>query len=167
VGFSDSRVRIFTNKSWNGGLFVLDALKFPYGCAVWPAWWMVGPDWPNGGEVDIFEGVNIRTVNQYCTRSIRLQDVASPLHRRRTFPSLLRQPNVVQLRVAQPQITVAAIIPTVGMAVTAQVSMQTGALYWQWNGSRKELGYGTSPAEKFLPTSQAAIRVLSSGRKPS
>jgi len=69
LGAKRDSVRIFTNKSWNGGLFVLDALKFPYGCAVWPAWWMVGPDWPNGGEIDIFEGVNLNTANQYTAHT--------------------------------------------------------------------------------------------------
>jgi hypothetical protein len=24
----------------------------PVGCGTWPAFWMFGPDWPNGGEID-------------------------------------------------------------------------------------------------------------------
>jgi hypothetical protein len=37
----------------------------PTGCSVWPAWWSVGPNWPEGGEIDVIEGVNTGTQNQY------------------------------------------------------------------------------------------------------
>jgi hypothetical protein len=47
------RVRITTKKSYNKGLFVFDILRGPYGCAVWPAAWLVGPNWPSGGEIDV------------------------------------------------------------------------------------------------------------------
>ena len=78
-------VRITSNKVYNGGLFVADIYAMAHGCAVWPAYWSVGPNWPNQGEIDIIgtslrgigislfsfflffrsEGVNLNTVNQY------------------------------------------------------------------------------------------------------
>jgi len=36
----------------------------PQGCGTWPAYWLVGPNWPNCGECDIIEGVNVQTNDQ-------------------------------------------------------------------------------------------------------
>ncbi|WVO17838.1 hypothetical protein L204_105536 [Cryptococcus depauperatus] len=57
-------VRIHGNKIFNGGLVIMDALHMPTGCGTWPAWWQNGPNWPEGGEIDILEGVNEFTQNQ-------------------------------------------------------------------------------------------------------
>jgi hypothetical protein len=57
-------VRIQSKKSYNGGLFIADFFAMPHGCSVWPAWWSVGPDWPNAGEIDVVEGVNNQATNQ-------------------------------------------------------------------------------------------------------
>ena len=39
-------------------LVVADIAHAPTGCAVWPAFWMLGPQWPDDGEIDIIEGWN-------------------------------------------------------------------------------------------------------------
>jgi hypothetical protein len=57
-------VRITSTASYNSGLFAIDLLHMPEGCGTWPAFWMVGPDWPNNGEIDIIEGVNTQTADQ-------------------------------------------------------------------------------------------------------
>jgi hypothetical protein len=47
------------------GLFIADFYAMPHGCSLWPAYWSVGPNWPNGGEIDILEGANLQSKNQY------------------------------------------------------------------------------------------------------
>jgi len=46
-------VRITSNQSYNPGtLVILDLEHMPGGiCGTWPAFWMVGPNWPNDGEI--------------------------------------------------------------------------------------------------------------------
>ncbi|EAU90480.2 endo-1,3(4)-beta-glucanase [Coprinopsis cinerea okayama7 len=90
VGGKRDSIRISTKKRYNGGLFIADFWKMPHGCSVWPAYWSVGPDWPNGvtftGEIDILEGVHEQPTNQYtlhsgpgCTLSLDGVEVASRL----------------------------------------------------------------------------------------
>ncbi|KAG8679182.1 hypothetical protein FRC09_019154, partial [Ceratobasidium sp. 395] len=64
AGANRDSVRISSTKSYTGGLFVLDVQAMPHGCGVWPAFWSVGPAWPNNGEIDIVEGVHDQQFNQ-------------------------------------------------------------------------------------------------------
>jgi len=57
-------VRIETKQTFKNGLFIMDLLHMPTGCGTWPAWWLVGPGWPYGGEIDIIEGINNVTFDQ-------------------------------------------------------------------------------------------------------
>ncbi|QIW96726.1 hypothetical protein AMS68_002244 [Peltaster fructicola] len=57
-------VRLTSTKSYNAGLIILDLQHMPGGiCGTWPAFWTLGDDWPNHGEIDIIEGVNEGTTN--------------------------------------------------------------------------------------------------------
>jgi hypothetical protein len=57
-------VRLTSKKSYNHGLFVADISHMPANiCGVWPAFWLLGPDWPKSGEIDILEGVNDQSNN--------------------------------------------------------------------------------------------------------
>ncbi|QRV76666.1 WSC domain protein [Ceratobasidium sp. AG-Ba] len=72
-------VRIQSNKQYNKGLIVADILQMPFGCSVCSirsqireclhdldaAYWTVGDHWPNNGEIDILENVNLAKANQY------------------------------------------------------------------------------------------------------
>ncbi|KAI0769640.1 concanavalin A-like lectin/glucanase domain-containing protein [Trametes elegans] len=67
VPFNEKRdsVRIETQDFFPvGSVVVFDATHLPFGCSTWPSFWMKGQDWPNNGEIDIFEGVNMMTANQ-------------------------------------------------------------------------------------------------------
>ena len=44
-------VRITSKAKYNHGLFVLDLAHMPFGCGTWPAYWLLGPNWPNNGEI--------------------------------------------------------------------------------------------------------------------
>ena len=60
-GSGRGSVRLTSYAAWNYGLFIADLDHMPTGCGTWPAWWLVGPNWPNNGEIDIIEGVNTQT----------------------------------------------------------------------------------------------------------
>ncbi|CAE7950006.1 unnamed protein product, partial [Symbiodinium sp. KB8] len=47
-----------------GHVWLIDIAHMPTGQGTWPAWWSFGPDWPNNGEIDTIETVNIENVVQ-------------------------------------------------------------------------------------------------------
>jgi len=57
-------IRVSSNKGYTHGLFIADIAHMPGSiCGTWPAFWMFGPSWPNNGEIDIIEGVNVDSTN--------------------------------------------------------------------------------------------------------
>ena len=63
-GRGRNSLRLSTKKIYNHGLVILDLAHMPGGaCGTWPAFWMLGPNWPVNGEIDIIEGVNSQTNN--------------------------------------------------------------------------------------------------------
>ncbi|KAF2503039.1 mixed-linked glucanase precursor [Lophium mytilinum] len=64
-GVGRNSVRLQSNPSYNHALVIADFAHIPGSdCGAWPAFWMVGPNWPNEGEIDIIEGVNLNTYDQ-------------------------------------------------------------------------------------------------------
>lgn len=58
-------VRIESKKFYDEGLYVVDIKHMPGSiCGTWPAFWSVGPSWPQNGEIDIVEGVNMHNANE-------------------------------------------------------------------------------------------------------
>ncbi|KZV65182.1 glycoside hydrolase family 16 protein [Peniophora sp. CONT] len=74
-GTDRKSVRISSVQQWSSGLIIADFEQMPHGCGtcdtegVWPAFWTVGANWPEDGEIDIIEGVNTRTNNQLTLHS--------------------------------------------------------------------------------------------------
>ncbi|EGG09306.1 family 16 glycoside hydrolase [Melampsora larici-populina 98AG31] len=59
-------IRISSKDTFSPGtLLVVDILHMPAACGAWPALWTVAKDgeWPEHGEIDIIEGVNMFTQN--------------------------------------------------------------------------------------------------------
>lgn len=57
-------VRIESLSRYNDGLIIAHFTHFPKPvCGAWPAFWMYGPNWPNGGELDIYEKWNLSPTN--------------------------------------------------------------------------------------------------------
>lgn len=52
-------VRIASKKIYNEALVIADFAHVPSStCGSWPAFWMLGPKWPDAGEIDIYENVH-------------------------------------------------------------------------------------------------------------
>ncbi|OCF58171.1 endo-1,3(4)-beta-glucanase [Kwoniella mangroviensis CBS 10435] len=65
--YKRNSVKITSQDSYDvGSVWVLDAVHLPYGCSVWPAFWSYGKEatWPEEGEIDTIEGVNMGFSNQ-------------------------------------------------------------------------------------------------------
>lgn len=60
-------VRITSKDAFGlGSVFVADIHHAPFGCSVWPSFWTwaASEAWPNGGEIDIWEGINRASQSQ-------------------------------------------------------------------------------------------------------
>ncbi|MBW0488443.1 hypothetical protein O181_028158 [Austropuccinia psidii MF-1] len=59
-------IRVSSKNAFNAGtMLIIDVEHMPAACGVWPALWTTARDgsWPEKGEIDIIEGVNLLTYN--------------------------------------------------------------------------------------------------------
>ncbi|KAI5449057.1 hypothetical protein NCC49_005361 [Naganishia albida] len=69
VPYNEKRnsVKLYSKNFYKPGtVWVMDASHVPVGCSVWPALFTQGTNWPEHGEIDIFEVVNNENANQYA-----------------------------------------------------------------------------------------------------
>ncbi|EJP66260.1 Concanavalin A-like lectin/glucanase [Beauveria bassiana ARSEF 2860] len=58
-------LRVQSKWSFREGLVITRFYHMPKTvCGAWPAYWTLGEDWPNNGEIDMYEGWNLNTVNK-------------------------------------------------------------------------------------------------------
>ncbi|KAJ5179952.1 hypothetical protein N7492_003162 [Penicillium capsulatum] len=58
-------VRLGSMKYYDRSLVIADIAHMPGSvCGTWPAFWSVGKSWPEDGEIDILEGVNLQDHNE-------------------------------------------------------------------------------------------------------
>ncbi len=71
ASFLRPSVKILTDYTISSGnLLLFDAVHMPFGCSVWPAFWSQGPAWPDDGEIDIMEGVNLQVKNDISLHTL-------------------------------------------------------------------------------------------------
>ena len=64
-GAGRDSVRVESKLFYKQGLYIVDIAHMPGSvCGTWPAFWSVGPRWPQDGEIDIVEGVNKNEYNE-------------------------------------------------------------------------------------------------------
>ena len=59
-----STFRLESINTFNSGLFIFNVDHVSTGPGLWPAFWTYGPNWPDGGEIDILESISAFNHNQ-------------------------------------------------------------------------------------------------------
>ncbi len=64
--YTSARITTKGKKMWTYGAFEA-RISWPYGQGFFPAFWLVGPEWPGQGEIDVFEARGQRADEAFAT----------------------------------------------------------------------------------------------------
>ncbi|KAI5117699.1 hypothetical protein M0805_007768 [Coniferiporia weirii] len=151
ANFTRGTIKILTSYTISSGNLVLfDAVHLPYGCSVWPAFWSQGPVWPDNGEIDIIEGVNLQTQN-----SISLHSLNGCRHPNASVSNTLETGTLISTDCFnQTDYNQGCIVQVPGASYGAPFAQSGGGVYaLNWNASGLYMWFfprGTVPAD--LPT---------------
>jgi len=151
AGLNQTRnsVRITTREAYDlGSLWIVDMTHVPYGCSVWPAFWSVGAVWPDDGEIDTFEGINLQTSSQMVIHTI-------PGCTQQTVPADCSTDSGC-IEVIGSELSYGASFATAGGGVFATQFDETGIFIWFW--SRPNI-----PASVTQATSTSAMDISTWG----
>jgi len=85
-------IRLQSERGWDDFLLVMKFTHVPYGCGLWPAFWLFGQDkpWPEAGELDILEWVHDipQQTSLHTAHSNRCKLDASLMEKYPTMPDL-------------------------------------------------------------------------------
>ncbi|GAA5955204.1 hypothetical protein JCM8115_001881 [Rhodotorula mucilaginosa] len=62
-------IKLTSKAAYAEGLYLWDIARMPQVCGSWPAIWSTGPDWPNGGEIDLVEYVSLQSKNGFSVHT--------------------------------------------------------------------------------------------------
>jgi len=136
VIYNDKRnsVRITTHDAYPfGSLIVFNAKHVPYGCSVWPSFWTKGVNWPNDGEIDIFETVNLMNHNQMALHTLAGCTKATDATQSGTNGATDCSTSAGCIVADSNQNSVGAAFAAAGGGVWATQFDTSGVFIWFWN----------------------------------
>ena len=77
--YTSARLQTKGKAEWTYGFYEVRA-KLPCNRGGWPAIWLVGPDWPKGGEIDIMEQLSFDPTTIYGTLHSPYSEAGDKVH---------------------------------------------------------------------------------------
>ncbi|KIJ57282.1 glycoside hydrolase family 16 protein [Sphaerobolus stellatus SS14] len=161
--FKRDTVRITSTDVYDlGSLWIFDVAHLPWGCSVWPAIWTKGMNWPEGGEIDIVEGVNLNPQNQVAlhTEPGCFQKTGAQLGQSGQDPDC-STPSGCTVIDTTPQASFGQGFAQVGGGIWAAQFDVAGIFIWFWNRTNIPVSLHPSSPTNNLDISDWGVPVAS------